>query len=541
MHAEPPPIAYYALCRDSERQAAWRARAADVPGVDFRLLSGFSSIYAFIQAAVADCRDDWLVVAHDDIVIGRDFAARARAAVNEAQASFPNWGVIGNAGVDLDRHFSAHVQDPWCRPERALGPRVVATVDGNLVIIHRRAWQQAGLIFPDLGGFHGYDVVMGLLCVRHGLLPLVDGRLVVVHHSGGNRGVYARYIQGPVFQGWFSQHFSDSEVPTLLGFHPKQGGQASTATGRLSIQNFQDQALQRSRGQRPWPLYVVAAQGVDVPPLPDPWHGAIELRRLDATGWQRLLQDAQAALAGDASKPGHVWFLPAGSRPEVSALSGLARAVLKAPGALVVAGHRLGDGSTAAPFRPPSALWPAVFSGERFPAAALVVPVCLLSSAAVQQAVRAPEGAAQAGLQVPDDGMLLAAACLAHGQRATLCLQQCLVAVAPPHEARSGHGAVGGYGSTQEWDRIDRLAQRDALLGTTAGDLWRLAAAVHGAPEPPREVLWAQSVGQVAYAARRVLKEPRRYLGRAFALLWQNLRRGDWRGLVREARQFRPR
>ena len=115
----------------------------------------------------------------------------------------PNWGVVGNAGVDADGRVFVYVKDPWCNPQYARGPVPVVSVDGNLMLINRRLFLEVGCDYPDLGGFHAYDGVLAFECLRKGLLVLADGRLRVVHLAGGNRGVYWKYISGDTFQTYF--------------------------------------------------------------------------------------------------------------------------------------------------------------------------------------------------------------------------------------------------------------------------------------------------------------------------------------------------
>ena len=118
------PIPYYILCRDEARREAWQARLPEVPGIAFRLRSGYSSMYAFVTDAMREAEEAVLVVAHDDVVVGRGFAQRLQSLVADLDASFPTWGLAGNAGVAWDglgRH--AYVKDPWCRPDRGRGPQ----------------------------------------------------------------------------------------------------------------------------------------------------------------------------------------------------------------------------------------------------------------------------------------------------------------------------------------------------------------------------------------------------------------------------------
>jgi hypothetical protein len=49
---------------------------------------------------------------------------------------------------------------------KAGGPQPVMSLDGNLILVNRRNFLQAGCEYPNLGGFHGYDLVLALECLR---------------------------------------------------------------------------------------------------------------------------------------------------------------------------------------------------------------------------------------------------------------------------------------------------------------------------------------------------------------------------------------
>ena len=146
----------YLLCRDEARIAQWERRRDDLPETRLRLKTGFSSMYAFINAAIADSKAPYLVLAHDDVVLGRNFAARVRDLADELNQRYPNWGVASNAGVGIDgRSYAIFVKDPWCEPMSAAAPKPVAAVDGNVMLVNRDNFIENGCEYPDLGGFHG--------------------------------------------------------------------------------------------------------------------------------------------------------------------------------------------------------------------------------------------------------------------------------------------------------------------------------------------------------------------------------------------------
>src|SRR4029079_3288467 len=224
------------------------------------LKTGFSSMYAFINAAIADSKAPYLVLAHDDVVLGRSFAARVRALAGELNERYPNWGVASNAGVGIDgRSYAIFVKDPWCEPMSAAAPKPVAAVDGNVMLVNRDNFIENGCEYPDLGGFHGYDIVLSYECLRKGLLPLADRRLTVVHPSGGNKGVYDTFKKSGVIQDYLTNRFSDASFPAMLGPITVDSARSDRRPS-VALTTLFDAALLRANGGERRTLTLVRMQ-----------------------------------------------------------------------------------------------------------------------------------------------------------------------------------------------------------------------------------------------------------------------------------------
>jgi len=548
------PIAYYALCRDQARIEQWQARAAEIPDVEFHFWTGFQSMYAFILKAIEDCPFPFLVVAHDDVVIGRDFAVRVRSLVDELDGSLPNWGVVGNAGVGSDGKACVYVKDPWCIPQRAHGPDAVACVDGNLMLINRHRYIKAECEFPDLGGFHGYDVVLSLECLRKGLLVLTDGRLRAVHLSGGSRGVYGQFIKAGPFQQYFQDRFSDRFIPTMMGLQAVVAGprsrDAARAAARPSLRSLQDAALAHARrGQKKRLGIVDCRSGVaselalDVPPevaslldvelvsvrdegdtgpLPA-GHSFLSVQVGGGLG--AIVREAFRRLPHE-----HLWFVTDALTPEPDVLSFVARTVACVPNALVVgvycvrsADGQMSDGLDGA------ALLRSIFSSGHFPLSALFIPVQPLREAIIQGALG----------NADIDGALLGTLALATPGVRLVSMPARIAAMAG--QARIGPPRPEAYGKESDWDYVERLATFDAIAAHGNLVVWALAEVAALAEPPPPLMRRAQEIEMVWRAVLQVLARPGSYLKRGLSLAFHYLIRGDIRGLIREARLFRPR
>jgi hypothetical protein len=551
------PIPYYALCRNTLRIAQWQARAVEIPGLEFHFWTGFQSMFEFIGKSIRHCKASCLVIAHDDVIIGRDFAQRVRSLVADLDTSFTNWGVVGNAGVEQDgRTYHVYVKDPWCRPQRAHSPDVVVCIDGNLMLINRRALLAAECEYPDLGGFHGYDAVLSFECLRKGLLVLTDGRLHAVHLSGGNRGIYERFVREEKFQIYFQERFSDKVIPTMLGAQPitplLRRGEPVGATHRPTLRSLQETALHRGRVAQERRIGIVLCEpsapadvgrlthvisenspllgieiisvSVDGDPASTPPDGS-SLSVPAGSDLNAIVQEAFLRLPHD-----YLWFITGDATPLFDAVPDVTRALVSAPDSLLVGSHCIREtGQQSMGEVGGSAFLRAMFNAERFPLSALVIPTAPL---------RELTGGGFLGTRA-GDGTLIGALALTTSRIRLRVVPARIVAF----DRTSGGGKLqpDAFGSDSDWDYIERQALLDGIIARGNPTIWALAEETTRAVPPPRAVRWAQDFGQVLHALRQALTNPRRYFTRGLLLTIRYLVRGDIQGLVREARLFRPR
>lgn len=543
-------IQFYILCRNEERIQQWRARIPEIAGIDFCLWTGYSSMYRFITEAISHSTAPTLIVAHDDIIIGRCFARRALALIEELNDTFPNWGLAGNAGATIDNGpFYVFVKDPWCRPQRTYGPEPVACIDGNLMLINKENFLNANCEYPDLGGFHGYDLVLSLECIRSGLLVVADGRLGTVHLSGGNRGIYEQYIRSTAFQEYFRTRFADSNIPSMLGAHPVMPeDDPGLITPRPTLETLIDQALARTARSKQQSLAIVHMGGCS-----DASDGACRdlseafsssesscLIDVEFVFAKHLISEATSSDFGAAIRDfirglnhsfDHLWFLTAGASVEPNGLRAVMRALACRPEALI-AGAYVSESittRTTSAAGSSSELLQSVFDAGYFPLAALVFPAAALRRAADDPNLESAFG----------DGALMAAMVLSSpGVRTTLLREPIVLLPSFKSSARENHEA---YGSDDDWEYVDRIAVLNSIVGQTSPIVWTLATETVLTPPPPSLVRWAQDIGHVISAIKTVLGNPGKYFGRAFSLGLRYLLHGDIRGLAREARLFRPR
>lgn len=211
-------LPFYIVCRSQETAAAWRARASNLTGLDIRPILGATSYYRILADLIGGNEERPVLLGHDDIRCGFDFAVAVGQLLIELDAKFTHWGVCGNAGISIDgKHVFRHVSDPHGGPDPGLDINPVLAVDGNLLLLNLPALRAAGVSLPDFEGFHGYDIALSLECWLAGLPVLCDRRLLVIHKSGGNQRDFDVYCQGEAFTSYLATRLINHRVPTLNG------------------------------------------------------------------------------------------------------------------------------------------------------------------------------------------------------------------------------------------------------------------------------------------------------------------------------------
>lgn len=232
----------FVLCRSDAVAAQWRERAPLYAGIELVPRTGYRSFYAFINEVLADGGDAPAALCHDDVWFGLDFAALVAALRVELERDWPNWGVCGNAGVQWDgRAVFRHLFDPHGGPQRAAAPKPALGIDGNLMLLNLPALKDVRL--PDLGGFHGYDIVLGLEALRAGLAVLVDQRLLTVHASRGDGAGFAAFSRGDAFQHYFGQRFINTHLVTLNGLVDTSGAVSFDFLASPGLKTAQDDVV----------------------------------------------------------------------------------------------------------------------------------------------------------------------------------------------------------------------------------------------------------------------------------------------------------
>lgn len=208
----------FVLCRSQEVAQQWRERNALYEGIEIDTGVGYTSFYSYINEVIDRGGDAPVVICHDDVWFGAEFARLTAELVAELEREWPNWGLCGNAGVQWDGlAVFKHVFDPHGGPQRAAGTKPALGIDGNMMLLNLPKIREAGLKLPDLGGFHGYDFILSLECLRARLAVLVDQRLLTMHLSKGDGRSFRAFGESETFLRYFGERFINNHLCTLNG------------------------------------------------------------------------------------------------------------------------------------------------------------------------------------------------------------------------------------------------------------------------------------------------------------------------------------
>ena len=275
------PLLVAVLCRSLTTVGDWQARRRHYPGL--RLvpvpLSGEESACGLVNQLLSDeplhglefwCdagvgadavspRDDLVLICHDDIWFGLDFATDVAVLAERLERDCPNWGVCGNTGVLWDGRIAGHhALDALGGPQPGCGMQPVLLADGALLLLNRAALRAEGIRLPALPGDRGHDLLLGLECLRHGRLSLVDPALMAQHLPGpGGDHDLARVVMLPAFQDWYRQHFLNHRLPSVEGLLALDAAVdygylalPQPVSGRADVVELFDRALARLRAPR---------------------------------------------------------------------------------------------------------------------------------------------------------------------------------------------------------------------------------------------------------------------------------------------------
>ncbi len=211
----------YRLCRDEKTITRFKEEGRKYQLPEQVLITG-PDYFTFIEGIIRDCKDDFALLCHDDVVVPLNIAERVAECIEKANqyCGSEKWGMVGNAGVEaISLRTVRFLKDPHTAvvPYRST-PIPVVSVDGNVTLLNIKNLRKNKFELPaTVRGFHMYDFISLVECYRKKLLVLADSSLYVYHRSGGVQKGFDEFSSGSNFQEYWTKNFVNHTVHTING------------------------------------------------------------------------------------------------------------------------------------------------------------------------------------------------------------------------------------------------------------------------------------------------------------------------------------
>lgn len=197
-----PDIDVAAAVNDEKVLSTCLQRSPDIKEgrAALRTYVGFQTAGLAYNRALDESTADYLVLAHQDVYLPKDFLEHLRVQIAELNRLDPQWAVAGAIGLDHENALQGQVWSSGLK--RVIGARPVTPVPAicldELLLVVRRA---SGVRFDEkLPGFHMYGVDIIHIAKAGGLacyildIPVIHHSRPVITLSGGYHEAY-RYMQ----------------------------------------------------------------------------------------------------------------------------------------------------------------------------------------------------------------------------------------------------------------------------------------------------------------------------------------------------------
>jgi hypothetical protein len=167
--------------------------------------------YSTFNQVLSRATEPYLIFCHQDVLFNQgDGSQKLLSLIEKMNSEHPNWAVLGNAGVNLNRQFVRRITDAFGSFNEGPLPQQVISLDENFLVIK----QEAHLTFSkNLSGFHLYGVDLCLNAYLKGhSCYVIDFHLN--HLSGGNIND-SFHILKKQFQEVWGPQFNFLYVPTV--------------------------------------------------------------------------------------------------------------------------------------------------------------------------------------------------------------------------------------------------------------------------------------------------------------------------------------
>jgi hypothetical protein len=193
-------------------------------GEDLVIETGYNSYFDFLNHVIDVSSSDYACVVHDDVYLCSNFREQLRSLVGILNDEWPNWGVVGNAGVIPARvgygalDVIRYVADPHGGPNFIGHILPAISIDGNVMLLNLKALRAQSVRMPSFDGYQFYDIILSIEAIVAGLGVMIAPQLACWHGSVGDQSAFDRAKQSGVITSYLTKRIKNRALQTLNGF-----------------------------------------------------------------------------------------------------------------------------------------------------------------------------------------------------------------------------------------------------------------------------------------------------------------------------------
>jgi hypothetical protein len=206
--------------------------------------------------------DEPIVVCQEYVWYGAEFGLRVSSLIEDLNRRTPSWAACGNRGCSWDgpdsHDYTSFTKKPGAGLETANTPKVVFSVDDNLLLINCAQLRKVDLVDLPNAQSRIVGIPLSLECLRHHLPVFVDPRLFTVRAEEHRVEDIAAFVAASEFHSYYRSNFINHRFPWPDGELDLSNcvdygyvTQPKAAYQQVDLLDLFDSTLHRLRGKPP--------------------------------------------------------------------------------------------------------------------------------------------------------------------------------------------------------------------------------------------------------------------------------------------------
>jgi hypothetical protein len=206
--------------------------------------------------------DEPIIVCQEYVWYGSDFGQRISSLIEDLNRRTPDWAACGNRGCSWDgqdcHDYTSFTRKLGAGLETANTPKVVLSVDDNLLLINCAQLRKVDLVDLPNTRSRIFGIPLSLECLRHHLPVFVDPRLFTVRAAAHSPEDITEFVALNEFQSYYRSNFinhkfawPDGELDLSNCIDYGYVTEPNVPYQQVDLIGLFDSTLQRLRGKSP--------------------------------------------------------------------------------------------------------------------------------------------------------------------------------------------------------------------------------------------------------------------------------------------------